>query len=405
MVTMRIVEGATAVPALSGRYELGPVLGRGGMADVYRARDLVLGRTVAVKVLRQITTDPAAPERFKTEARTLAGLSHPGLVTVLDVGVDGDRPYLVMELIEGPTLARACRPAGLDLGRVAGIGVELADALGAVHGRGVVHRDVKPANVLLSVDGRVLLTDFGVAKLTEDAAALTAAGATVGTAAYLAPEQLGGGPVGPAADVYALGLLLIESLTGQQSYQGAPLIAAAARLHRPPDIPVGLPDPLPDLLRRMTDLDPGGRPGTAEVADRLRRLAEAPTGALPTAPSAPAPASASALAPAPAPAPALALSPSPAPAPAPGSLSGVTAPVPVDGTQVLPVPLPDPAGTRARRWRGRVLAGVLLLAAVAAGLVLLLAVRGGGTGGDPVPPNLPARIGQDLQNLHEAVNG
>lgn len=259
--------------ALTDRYEIENAIGHGGMADVYRGRDRVLNRLVALKVLREATADPAARDRFIAEARTLAGLSHPGLVTVLDAGIDGERPFLVMELVEGRTLADACRPHGLDVGAVARIGAQVADALSYVHGHGVIHRDVKPGNVLLGADGRVLLADFGIARLMEGAAALTATGAMVGTAAYLAPEQLRGGRLGPALDVYALGLVLIEALTGRPAYPGTGVEAAAARLVRPPAIPDGLPPGLSSLLGAMVSLEPAERPTVSDVLAVLRTVA------------------------------------------------------------------------------------------------------------------------------------
>ena len=254
-----------------GRYVLGPVLGRGGMADVRRATDTVLHRQVAVKIFRD-DLDEASAERARAEMRTLASLTHPGLVAIHDAGtgpeVDGyAQPYLVMELVEGPTLAASCLNGSLSVDGVRQIGVELALALAHVHAQGVVHRDVKPANILLSPVG-AKLADFGIARIV-DGARHTATGLTLGTAPYLAPEQVTGGPVGPPADVYALGLVLLECLTGRREYVGTEVEAAVARLHRQPEIPSTLPAPLPGLLRSMTALDPAARPTAARVAVTL----------------------------------------------------------------------------------------------------------------------------------------
>ncbi|MBO0827335.1 MAG: serine/threonine protein kinase [Streptosporangiales bacterium] len=198
---------------LAERYEIEERIGGGGMADVYRALDRRLDRSVAVKVFRP-GTDTAGRNRFEAEARLVAGLAHAGLVPVYDVGLDGAAPFLVMQLVDGPTLAQQVATGPLSAGRTARIGMELARTLAYVHARGIVHRDVKPSNVLLDPTGRVLLTDFGVSRLV-DAARMTATGQAIGTAAYLAPEQVRGATAGPAADVYALGLVLLECLTGE----------------------------------------------------------------------------------------------------------------------------------------------------------------------------------------------
>jgi serine/threonine protein kinase len=256
------------------RYVLGEVIGRGGMADVYRAEDRVLRRPVAVKVMREVAADPRERARFAGEARTLARLSHPGLVPVLDAGTSQERPYLVMELVEGPSLAECCRGVALDPPRVAAIGAELATALAYVHACGVVHRDIKPSNVLLDRSDRVRLTDFGIARLlSDDASGYTATGTTIGTAAYLAPEQVRGERVGAAADVYALGLVLLEALTGERAYRGSPTEAALARLSTPPPMPRSLPEEWRVLVRQMTTLEEDLRPPAEEVAQRLRDVA------------------------------------------------------------------------------------------------------------------------------------
>jgi serine/threonine protein kinase len=176
---------------IGDRYVLGEVIGRGGMADVYRGEDRVLGRPVAVKVMREVAADPRERARFAGEARTLARLNHPGLVPVLDAGTSQERPYLVMELVEGPSLAECCRGVALGPPRVAAIGAELATALAYVHASGVVHRDIKPSNVLLDRSDRVRLTDFGIARLLSDTSGYTATGTTIGTSSRLSCARTG----------------------------------------------------------------------------------------------------------------------------------------------------------------------------------------------------------------------
>jgi serine/threonine protein kinase len=252
-----------------GRYELGAVLGTGGMARVHRATDTVLGRGVAVKIFRDDLDDESAA-RARTEMQTLASLHHPGLVAVHDAGTsDETHPYLVMELVEGPTLAACCADGTLTPERVAEIGADVASALDYVHGRGVVHRDVKPANILLSHAGAAKLADFGIARIV-DGVRHTSTGLTIGTAPYLAPEQVTGQHVGPPADVYALGLVLLECLTGRREYTGGPVETAMARLHRQPAVPETVPEPLRALLLRMTAREPADRPTAGAAAGVLR---------------------------------------------------------------------------------------------------------------------------------------
>ena len=244
---------------VAGRYELGAVIGTGGMARVYRARDRVLERDVAVKLFRD-DLDEDAQVRATQEMQTLAQLQHPGLVAMHDAGTWEGRPYLVMELVDGPTLT-----SDADMRAV---GEQVAQALAYVHAQGVIHRDVKPANILLSPTG-AKLTDFGIARIV-DGARHTGTGLTIGTAPYLAPEQVSGDALTSAADVYALGLVLLEMLTGTREYDGPPVEAALARLQRSPVIPSELGEPWPALLTAMTSRIPSMRPTAAEVADVLR---------------------------------------------------------------------------------------------------------------------------------------
>jgi hypothetical protein len=260
---------AEATPAvLEGRYALGDLVGVGASAWVYRAEDLRTGRDVAIKLYPPGVGGPDR-ERQRSELALLAQLHHPNLVVLFDAGEDSGRAYLVMEYVDGPTLAEQLRNCPMQAGEVSRLGAELAYALAYVHSRGITHRDVKPANVLMG--GRPMLTDFGIARLV-DAARVTQTGYLIGTPAYLAPEQVRGGPVGMPADVYALGLVLLEALTGRREFDGDGPETAFARLSRQPAVPEDLPG-LTELLHEMTALDPADRPTAADVSERLRASA------------------------------------------------------------------------------------------------------------------------------------
>ncbi|UXM91500.1 serine/threonine-protein kinase [Paenarthrobacter sp. JL.01a] len=270
------VDGAGGSDALDGRYQLGPLLGRGAMSTVYRATDLVLGRDVAVKIFLPGSGDDSFRARQDTEMRLLAAFDHPGLVAAFDAGVDTrndeERAYLVMELAEGRDLRAILSGGPLTVPETARIGIRIAGALGQVHEHGVIHRDIKPANILVS-DGdglaeSVKLADFGVALVMNDNR-LTATGFTVGTAQYLSPEQAQGLHLTPKSDIYSLGLVLLECLTGHAEYPGTPVETASARLHRAPQVPCELPAPLRTLLEAMTDMDPEKRPAAQEVEQAL----------------------------------------------------------------------------------------------------------------------------------------
>jgi tRNA A-37 threonylcarbamoyl transferase component Bud32 len=263
------------VSVLDDRYELRDVIGRGGTADVYSATDNLLGREVAVKVLRSVSATESDRQRFVSEARTLAALDHPNLVTVLDAGIDSDELYLVLTLITGQSLGdRPREPMPLD--EVAAIGAQLADALAYAHDNGVVHRDVKPSNVLVAEEGQVWLADFGISRVIGEAVRYTETGKLIGTAAYLAPEQVQGTAITPAADVYSLGLVLLELITGRLAYPGPPVEAALARLTNSPAVPDDLPKAWRQLLTRMTALEPGERYTADCCAAELRALAADP---------------------------------------------------------------------------------------------------------------------------------
>ena len=265
---------------LDDRYRLDRIVGHGGTATVYQGTDTMLDRPVAVKVFHPHSDDPMTAARLGREIRLLSGVNHPHLVTVYDANARtqaadraaGARTYLVTEFVDGSALSELLANGPLPPARVAGIGLAIADALDAVHGLGVVHRDVKPGNVLISESGAVKLADFGIAREV-DGEPVTRSNDVIGTASYLSPEQARGHHVGSPSDIYSLGLVLLECLTGRREFPGAPVQAAVARLLREPEVPADLPAPWPELLRAMTHADSAERPTAAQVADVLAPVA------------------------------------------------------------------------------------------------------------------------------------
>ncbi|WP_281689318.1 serine/threonine-protein kinase [Pseudonocardia thermophila] len=262
---------------VADRYLLGELLGRGSFAEVRKARDLRTGEMVAVKVYRAegSVQDRA---RQRRELALLGRLRHPALVGMRDSGVTDGRPFVVTDLVEGPTLSQRIREGALPPAEVRRIGAQLAAGLAHVHAAGIVHRDVKPANVLLGDGSQARLADFGIA-VAIDGTVATDEGCVVGTVAYLSPEQARGQQVGPPTDVWSLGLVLLEALTGRREYPGPAPEAAMARLFRRPEVPPGLPADLAAILRSMTDPDPARRPSAATVARLLAGSSRTGTGA------------------------------------------------------------------------------------------------------------------------------
>ncbi|NUS12402.1 MAG: protein kinase [Streptomyces sp.] len=263
---------------LAGRYRLERVLGRGGMGAVWQGRDeTVLDRDVAVKVLHETSADPTAVRRFQKEAATLAGLQHPGITVVHDAGSHEGHLFLVMELLHGADLARlaARHPQGLPLDTVLGLSRQTAEALAAAHGRGVIHRDLKPANLFLQDDGRVKICDFGIARGTDTTSTLTESGRVVGTPAYMSPEQCQDLPLDTRSDLYSLGCVMYELLTGEPPFTPRQPLYALLRQHaevpappvadRRPDIPGRLADLVTSLLAKS----PRDRPDARALAAAL----------------------------------------------------------------------------------------------------------------------------------------
>jgi eukaryotic-like serine/threonine-protein kinase len=264
---------------LGGRYRLVHEVARGGMATVWRAEDTLLDRLVAVKLLHpQFAADPEFVERFRREARAAARLSHPNIVPIYDVGEHAGTPYIVMELVEGGNLKdRIRRSAPLSDGEIRSLGVTIADALNYAHGRGLIHRDVKPQNVLLGEDGRPRLTDFGIAQAVASSG-LTRTGAVMGSVHYIAPELARGRPASPQSDIYSLGVVLYEMATGRVPFDAeTDLAVALAHVEQTPAPPTALnihlaPDLEPVILRALAK-PPDLRFATA--ADMARALESA----------------------------------------------------------------------------------------------------------------------------------
>ena len=344
---------------LDGRYRLVSPVARGGMATVWDAEDTLLARRVAVKILHpELAFDEALRARFRNEAVAAARLADPGIVATYDTGDDDGVGYIVMEFVDGPTLRRVLDARGrLAIVESVRFGREVASALAAAHREGIVHRDVKPANVLVPAVGPVKVTDFGIAKAGAGAE-LTRTGTVVGTARYLAPEQLRGEPVDPRTDLYALGLVLYEMLAGDLPFRGDTEMAVAlARLTNPP-APIreerpAVPAGLARLVMACLALEPADRPPTARavaefLSDRPRDTA--------------------------------------ADRPPPEGTRTVVMPQPA----AAPVPLRAAPARRRRRGPIAALAVLLFVAGAAAGYLL---VRAAGAGAAPVstPPVSAAR--------------
>lgn len=268
---------------LGGRYRLVRRMAAGGMGQVWEAEDTVLHRMVAIKVLSEgLSADPVSAERFRREAQAAAGLSHSNVAGVFDYGEDDGTQFIVMELIEGETLAdRIAREGRLDPREATRIASEVASALEVAHEAGIVHRDIKPGNVMLTRTGEVKVLDFGIAAAAGPN--LTATGFTIGTAAYLSPEQAGGNRAGPASDVYALGVVLYEMIAGQPPFTGeTPVAVAAAHVSR--EVP-NLTDAVPDVpahlamaCEKALAKDPKLRPRTARDLRRMLEGSGGPAG-------------------------------------------------------------------------------------------------------------------------------
>jgi serine/threonine-protein kinase len=338
---------------IADRYELEELVGTGGMSSVFRAHDRQLERSVAIKILHEhYAEDPEYLERFRREARAVARLSHPNIVTVIDRGADDGRQYIVFEHVEGENLKELVLRSGrLPVRRALELALAVADGLAFAHDHGLVHRDVKPQNVLLSNEGEVKVTDFGIARSMHVEHGVTQTGTVLGTGEYLAPEQASGKPVSPATDVYSLGIVLWELLAGEVPFVGENFVAVALRhVNEPPQrLRERRPDVSPRLeaaVDRALAKDPARRfPSMAAFANELRAcLAEA---------------------------------------------DGESAPPPVEDAELTRItpPSPAPARVRRRRSRRRPLVWALLALVVAgaafAGAFLLggASHHGGGTGG------------------------
>lgn len=270
---------------LSGRYSLQELLGSGGMGEIWRGVDEHLDRPIAVKVLREHLADPELAGRFRREARIAARLQHPGITVVYDVGSDNGQPFIVMELLQGRDLAAllAEAPAGLPIDAAVSLTIQAAESLRAAHAAHVIHRDLKPANLFVLDGGRLKICDFGIAWSVDSTARLTATGQTIGTPAYMSPEQCQGQQVDERSDLYSLGCVLYALLTGQPPFaDGHPLTIMLQHLNAVPASPrtirPDIPSELDHLILELLAKDPAHRPADAEhVITALRPLCYTPT--------------------------------------------------------------------------------------------------------------------------------
>lgn len=409
----------TAPDVLDGRYELGPVLGRGGMGEVRAATDRRLGRRVAVKLLHpQMAVDASARRRFEDEALAAAQLVHPNVVGVFDAGEQDGTAYIVMEYLPGRTLADEIADGPLPTDRVRAVAIQVLGALDAAHGAGVIHRDIKPGNILLTADGSAKVADFGIAK-TAEGIDHTITGMVIGTPTYLAPERVAGLPATAQSDLYAVGIVLYEALTGIRPFADrTPMAAAAAVQHeQPASLAAARPDADPALVaaveRAMAKAVPDRFQTAAEMAAAIagerstRAAAEPETTISPAA--------------APLTREVRAMATTTMPVAEPAAAPPATAPpVAAPGPAARPPLAPPRRPTRMSRTALAALVGAALLLVVL--LAALIASEGdttgpGGpgspTGVEPAPagdetapptgPQLPARLEERMRDLEEAV--
>jgi len=270
---------------LGGRYEIEDLLGRGGMAVVWRGRDLRLDRPVAIKEMLLGLPDPVAMKRFDREARVAARLAHPNIVAVHDVGTDGDRHYIVMELVEGRTVAAMLADGPLPVADAVAIAEQACDGLAAAHAAGIIHRDIKPANLVRTGSGVVKICDFGIARalLSSDDTDLTGPTLAMGSSQYMAPEQVNGEPIDARTDLYALGCTLYAMLTGEPPFSGGTTLATLHRQCTEPPVPVGerradVPPALAELTAHLLAKVPADRPADAADVQHALRALQAQTG-------------------------------------------------------------------------------------------------------------------------------
>jgi eukaryotic-like serine/threonine-protein kinase len=270
---------------IGGRYELEKLVGSGGMSSVYRANDRMLERKVALKILHsRLGDDDEYVERFRREARAVAQLAHPNIVTVIDRGEDEGRQFIVFEYIDGKTLKELADAEGpMSIDDVLSLGIGVASGLAFAHERGIVHRDVKPQNVLLNGDGRAKVTDFGIARSLDVEHGVTQTGTVLGTSNYIAPEQASGQPIDDRSDVYSLGVVLYELLTGEVPFPGESFVAVAMKhIHEPAPSVVERRSETPPRLASLVDsmLTKGHtfRPSMDEVVAELEAIRRDPSG-------------------------------------------------------------------------------------------------------------------------------
>lgn len=364
---MRPTSGLT----FGGRYQLSSRVAIGGMGEVWQATDLVIGRTVAIKILKdEYLGDPGFLERFRAEARHAALVNHEGIANVFDYGEEDGSAFLVMELVPGEALSTILeRERVLSTDRVLDIVAQTANALHAAHSAGLVHRDIKPGNLLITPDGRVKITDFGIARIA-DQVPLTATGQVMGTVQYLSPEQASGHPASPTTDIYSLGIVAYESLAGRRPFTGESQVAIAmAQINEtPPELPATIAEPVRNLVYSSIAKSPADRPASAahlaRAAQALRRgdvaaAAASVPGIIGT-----------------------------------GSLTaamGANYGNPTTATRVLPTAGPTgtaPIPTKRRNpWTWPLIALVALLVVVLVGVIIaLLVAPGGGAGPTSAPP-------------------